>query len=106
MRKHYIFAGIIFILLFQLYLLYSYYFHGKNSTAYLVELQSINSTGKIPEKDETNELYSCYHKYNLEPEFNYLEDLCESKKQPTMDKTIFFIVTTCFRNNSIGLAKR
>lgn len=70
-----------------------------------------NSTKEVPIKT-TNEfekrtpLYACYHKSNLESEAFLLEDIYKSKRQPTSDKTIFFVITNCFENNLIDIGKR
>lgn len=52
------------------------------------------------------EEYSCYHKYNLESEAFLLEDIHKSEKQPTPDKTIFFIISSCFTDNLMEIQKR
>lgn len=59
------------------------------------------------DKDEkVEELYKCYHKSNLESVPYLLEDLERSAKQPRKDKSIFFLITTCFANNLLLLGKR
>lgn len=58
-------------------------------------------------KDEkVEELYRCYHKSNLDSLPYLLEDLELSEKQPTIDGSIFFLITTCFANNLLLLGKR
>lgn len=66
---------------------------------------SINITNKF-EKLMKNERYSCFHKYNLESEAFLLEDIHKSKKQPKPNETIFFIISSCFKNNSMQINKR
>lgn len=70
-----------------------------------------NLTKEVPIKntyefEKRTPLYACYHKFNLESEAFLLDDIHKSKRQPTPDKTIFFIITNCFENNSIDIGKR
>lgn len=59
---------------------------------------------------ETNQtlrkIYSCYHKYRDGINVELLEDIQLSKRQPKLDTTIFFVITTCLADNLVEIRKR
>lgn len=59
---------------------------------------------------ETNrtvrEIYYCYHKHRHDVDVNLLEDVQLSKRQPRLDTTIFFVITTCLNDSLVEIRKR
>lgn len=110
----------IIILLFLLYLIDESYIWESRKNIYFdpVYKNATNTTKQLTKNEKkrtnvtrnfeeliTNEKYSCYHKYNLESETFLLQDIHKSKIQPKSD-TIFFIISSCFKNNLIQIGKR
>lgn len=53
------------------------------------------------------EAYFCYHKYLSDlTNVELLDDIILSKRQPTPDKSIFFVISSCFKDNRIEIRKR
>lgn len=54
------------------------------------------------------DIYYCYHKTQSKPgtSIRFLKDLLTATKQPTLDKTIFFVISTCFKDDLIEIRKR
>lgn len=113
----------VIILLLLLYLIDLNYIWGNRENIYFnVVHKNYNITSHTEqitknerEQTDTNsnfvkllktEKYSCYHKYNLESEAFLLEDIHKLEKQPTPDKTIFFIISSCFKDNLMEIQKR
>lgn len=95
------------VIFLPLLLLHFYYFS-------LIDLHRINlikiSNETILPYNSTNqknvsENYACYHRAKSELQNNSLEDLSESNKQPN-NRTIFFVLTTCFKDGLIQINKR
>lgn len=59
---------------------------------------------------ETNQTvrdtYLCYHKYRHDVAVDLLEDIQLSKRQPRLDSTIFFVITTCLNDSLAEIRKR
>lgn len=130
MRRSYVVITVILFLIFQIYLLHSYQSKRKTNdecpsiptqASNMAENENQNETKAITEKSTkevalniTNEFeklmkiknYACFHKCNLESQAFLLEDIYKSKRQPTPDKTIFFVITNCFKDNLINIGKR
>lgn len=53
------------------------------------------------------EPYYCYHKNSGDMEnVDLLDDIVLSKRQPTPDKSIFFVISSCFENHRVEIRKR
>lgn len=52
------------------------------------------------------EAYYCYHKNSAHLNVDILDDILLSKRQPTPDKSIFFVISTCFNGHLLAIRKR
>lgn len=55
---------------------------------------------------KVREIYSCYHKNRDALSVELLEDIQLSSRQPKLDTSIFFVITTCLANNLVEIRRR
>lgn len=55
---------------------------------------------------KVREIYSCYHKNRDALRVELLEDIQLSSRQPKLDTSIFFVITTCLANNLVEIRRR
>lgn len=52
------------------------------------------------------DIYTCYHKRRSGLTVDLLEDIQLARRQPRLDTTIFFVITTCLSDNIVEIRKR
>lgn len=75
------------------------------------DVKEMVQTDSILEEEQIGsrypDAYYCYHKSTADlSNVDALDDIVRSKRQPTPDKTIFFVISSCFEDNRIEIRKR
>lgn len=80
--------------------------NGSNLADTMIAPTMANSFLKTETNKTVREIYSCYHRNRLDLNVELLEDIQLSKRQPTLNTTIFFVITTCLSDNLVEIRKR
>lgn len=83
------------------------HFNGATSNGSRPLDPSIGDSFIATETNQTvRDTYFCYHKNRHDVAVDLLEDIQLSKRQPRLDSTIFFVITTCLNDSLAEIRKR
>lgn len=110
-RKYFVIASFVLFVIFQIYIVCS-----PRLRVEMIDIKKAVKANKVVAQNENTSLlssntvlpdiYHCYHKKQSEQSIRFLKDLLTATKQPTLDKTIFFVISTCFKDDLIEIRKR
>lgn len=116
-RKYLVIAGLVLLVIIQLYFLYLPYIRvmsvgtitattNNNNNKDVDDIKAIVVESSIKSERILPDIYHCYHKNGSNSHLRYIEDLLTASIQPALDKTIYFVISTCFKDDLIAIRKR